>query len=248
MSPEPTLDVDAEQAKFVRVVDMELTGLPDAEGTKVCEIGFIDVNLDPLNVVIDRAFTSLVDPGIPMPPQARAIHHISDKDLEGAPKYGEGMIAMGTGLRNNVLCAHNAECEKTFYKPTGVRWVDTFKCALRAWPDAPGHSNQTLRYFLGLDEMPGFDMAMAMPPHRALPDAYVTALMLVELLKLRPLDRLIEISAEPAFYTRITFGKHSGTPFADIPTGYLEWMIDQKDMDAGMKFTAKWNLQRRGKR
>src|SRR5262245_25865334 len=35
-----------------------------------------------------------------------------------------------------------------------VPWLCTYKSALRAWPDAPRHSNSVLRYWLGIDIPP----------------------------------------------------------------------------------------------
>ena len=52
--------------------------------------------------------------------------------------------------------------------------------ALRVWPEAPRHSNQVLRYWRGMR----LDHARAMPPHRAGPDAWVTAHILADLAQL----------------------------------------------------------------
>jgi exodeoxyribonuclease X len=82
-----------------------------------------------------------------------------------------------------------------------------------------------------------------MPPHRALPDAYVTAHILRQLLLLRPVERLLEISKEPGFLPRMTLGEHYGKRFSEVPIGYLEWLIKKMASDPKRQdevFTAKW--------
>ncbi len=51
------------------------------------------------------------------------------------------------------------------------RFTEEQIMAMHVWPDAPRHSNQVLRYWRNLV----LDNALAMLPHRAGPDAWVTA-------------------------------------------------------------------------
>jgi exodeoxyribonuclease X len=83
-----------------------------------------------------------------------------------------------------------------------------------------------------------------MPPHHALPDAYVTAHVLIRLLKERNSADLVQISAEPALLRKIGFGKHKGTLFSEAPADYLQWIVDKADFDADVTWTAKFWLQR----
>ena len=53
-------------------------------------------------------------------------------------------------------------------------WICTYKCALRVWPDLVSHSNQALRYTLGLINPHGIDRK-TLNPHRALSDVIVTS-------------------------------------------------------------------------
>ena len=228
---------------FVRVIDFETTGFPEDEGAAVCEVGFVDLDLQTLE--ISNEWQSFVDPCRPIPPIARAVHHISDADVAGAQKFGSVQISMGSGTQGGILCAHNDRFERAFYDPDQRQWIDTYRCALRAWPDVPSHSNQSLRYLLDIDAESDFDPNMAMPPHRALPDAYVTAFILRRLLHLRPVDRLIEISSQPALLVRCGFGKYRGKTFKEVAAsdpGYLRWLVDKSDMGEDVKFTAKYYL------
>ena len=62
---------------------------------------------------------------------------------------------------------------------------------LRAWPDAPGHSNQVLRYWRQVDR--NAYPRIPREAHRALPDAIVTAFLLRDLLEDQPLERLARL-------------------------------------------------------
>jgi len=236
-------DLTSLPARIARVVDVETTGLPDDAQRAICEIGWVDLDLETL--AISNPVTFFVDPGHPIPPHIRAIHHISDVDVSGAPDTGRALMRLFEGLgANDVLSAHNAKFEQAFIGGSN-RWVCTYKCGMRAWPESVSHGNQALRYLLDIDSEPDFDPALAMPPHRALPDAYVTARILRRLLQLRPLDRLVEISGEPPLTTNINFGKHKGSRWADLPSDYLNWIIDKSDMDQDTKDQAKHWLGRR---
>ena len=142
----------------------------------------------------------------------------------------------------DILVAHNAAFEQHFHKGDGRAWIDTYKCALVVWPDAPAHGNQVLRYWLNLDHDTGFDRTAAMPPHRALPDAYVTAQILIRLLHAITIDEMLRISAEPALLRRIGFGKHKGMLFSEAPVDYLRWIVDKAEFDADVTATARYWL------
>ena len=226
---------------LIRVLDVETTGLgPEAE---VCEVGFCDLVMGTVNAV-DRAGSCLVRTGMPMPPEAQAVHHISDEDLAeyglDFPVAWAMMLKGGYGspvrpwedmaadhLQVDVYAAHNANFERRFIgvQWTGkVPWVDTWRCAMRIW-DVPQFDNQYLRYALGL----AADPTRAAPTHAAAPDAYVTALLLAEMLKKHALPDLIAWSAEPPQFPRLFFGKHKGEKWPAVPVDYLRWMVRTAD-------------------
>lgn len=235
-------------ALLARVVDFETTGLPE-ENAVVCEVGYLDVSLvDPgFPVLLNSARQSLIDPGVPMRPEISAIHHLVDDDFIGVQSvWRTAEAALGLGMTDtDPYVAHGAKFEQHFFPGEPHPWIDTYKCALRAWPDAPGHGNQTLRYWLEAQGKIKVNRELAFPPHRAMPDAYVTAHIFSALMQIgRPLQRLIDLSAMPAFLPVIRFGKHSGTKFSEIPHDYLEWMVSQKDMDEDAVATARYWLDK----
>jgi len=228
--------IDFRPASIARVIDLETTGRPEDRDPRICELGFVDVDLTKPDLPVSDGFTTLVDPAQPMPPEVSAIHHLIDEDLEGQPHVLDAWSHLIEGFGDDdVAVAHNYKFERAFL-PLRQRWICTYRCAVRAWPDAVSHSNQGLRYLLGVQ----IDRERAQPPHRALPDAYVTAFVLKELLKLRPLERLIEVTAEPIIFKRLNFGKHKGSLCKDIPSDYWHWMINISDFEGDQLENAKF--------
>jgi exodeoxyribonuclease X len=221
---------------MIRIIDLETTGLPpDAD---VVEAACVDVLLSEKHLDDIPGWSVLVKPTRPISVEARAAHHLSDAEVAGGSPWEE--VKRVLSHRKNIFCAHNADFERAFFNPEGSRWIDTYKCALRLWPEAPKHTNQVLRYFLdGCD--PG---ELGMPPHRALPDCHVTALILIKALGLANIEQLIAWTAEPPLLPRVPMGKHFGKPWSEVPTDYLEWATRQ-DFDAGVAHTVRVELKRR---
>jgi len=217
----------------IRVMDLETCGLePPAGVVELATWDFLDGRVAP------TGHAQLIDPGCPIPPEISAIHHIIDDDVRGQPTFAH---AIGYALLGDVdaYCAHRAAFERQWITPalTGATpWICTLRCAYRVWPDAPGHSNQALRYWLKPE---GLDREIAKVAHRAGPDAYVTAFTLRELLKKATVDQLIKWSAEPALLPRVQFGKHYGLPWSKVPVDYLSWILRQPDMDEDIVHTAR---------
>jgi len=230
----------------LRVVDIETTGFaPPAE---VIELGCVDVEWRPgagARVRLPRARLFAARNGIPA--AVSAIHHITQADIpEDAPaatqeRLREALLAQPAP---DILVAHNCAFERRFIGAEadgGLPWICTYKAALRAWPLAPGHSNQALREWRDL----ALDPALAAPAHRAGPDAYVTAHLLAELLAAAPIERLIAWSHEPRPLSAIPFGKHRGLAWTAAPLDYLQWMTQQAAMDANVLRHAMAELGRR---
>lgn len=234
-------------AKIVRIVDVETSGLPEDENHAICEIGWVDLELATMRFRNPTSF--LVNPGHPIPPHIRAVHHISDQMVADAVSPDAAVARLLSDLGDDdALCAHSAKFERAFVETGSRRWVCTLKAAWRAWPDFRSYGNQPLRYELGIDNEPDFPADQAMPPHRALPDAWVTASILRRLLNMRPLARLVEIEQQPGFLPRFSFGRHIGKTFKEVAAtdaGYLSWIIEKSDLDEDCKFTARWHLDRR---
>ena len=229
----------------IRVIDLETTG-SRPPSHDVCEIGWQDVveMEDGRWAIDDERGALFVNPGRPIPPVTMAVHHIVDGDVAGAPfwrdvapeilKPRDGAVA---------LAAHRASFEQRFCVPSlsgSARWICTWKCALRLWPDSPGFSNQVLRYW----RMPeGLDRATGLPVHRALPDAYVTAHHLRDMLNLAGVDRLLAWSNEPGLLPRVPSGPDRGRYWSELDEAALDRFAADRDED--IRFSAQTELSAR---
>ncbi|WP_420136543.1 exonuclease domain-containing protein [Sphingomonas sp.] len=232
-------------AERIRVVDLETTGSsPPAHD--VCEIGWQDVIREGGRwIVNEERGSALVNPGRAIPPVTMAVHHIMDRDVIGAPFWKEAappVLRPAGGVI--ALAAHRASFEQRFCTPTlsgGARWICTWKCALRLWPDSPGFSNQVLRYW----RMPeGLDQQIGLPAHRALPDAYVTAHHLRDMLNVASVDQLLRWSEEPGLLPRVPAGPDRGRTWSELDATALARFAEDRNED--VRFSAQEERKRRG--
>ena len=135
--------------RTIRVIDVETTGL-DPAIHRIVEIATVDVIVgENGEVARGERWSSLVNPGMPIPPEASAVLHITDDMVADAPPIGELVDYVKRGPPA-LYCAHNRKFDMGFIRPAGIDWLRTYKIALWLWPDCPSHSNQCLRYWLKL--------------------------------------------------------------------------------------------------
>lgn len=221
-------------------LDFETTNV-EPKDAKVCEAAVYGTTWE---------FDSLVNPGIPIPAETSAVHHITDADVEGAQDWPFVKAQLRAGLERTplvFLIAHNAKYEKEILGEfADVLWICTYKCALRVWPDAPSHKNEVLRYHLGLTDNRGRNGTQR--SHSAFHDAKVTHAIFCELLNHASIDDMIRWTEEPALFPKFSFGKFRGKPWSAADNGYLNWIIRQSDMDDDVKWNAQRELNRRSGR
>lgn len=220
------------------VIDIETTGL-DPEADKIVEIACRSVDYNNGHTYCFEDLEHLVNPGIPIPPENSAIHHLVDEDVAGALPIEEVAVVYCPDSVDYFV-AHNAKFEQSFLSPAlgfVQPWLCTYRIAARLWPDSPSHSNQVLRYWLKLPVSRDIGM-----PHRALPDCIVTAEILKLALTLAPIEDMLQWSNEPVLKRTCTFGKHAGTPWADVPKDYLRWIINNGSFDEDTTYTARHYL------
>jgi exodeoxyribonuclease X len=191
--------------------------------------------------------SNLVRPPLPIPPGASAVHHLTDADVEDAPALKEVLpfyMDADGAAGVDVFVAHKWSFEAQWIGDhlQGRPSICTYKGALCVWPDAPGHSNQALRYWLRPE---GLDPTFAIPSHRALPDAYVTAFLLRELLRAATIEDLLAWTHEPALLPRVTFGRYRGCGWDEVPADYLNWIVEKSEMGEDVKFTAEHHRRER---
>jgi exodeoxyribonuclease X len=223
----------------IRCIDIETTGI-DPVHDAVIEIASVDLLRE--GGITNRQ-EMLVRPTVPVPPESSAVHHLIDADLVGAPPLAD---VIGRFRGADAYVAHNCELEHSFLGSflDPATWICTYKCSLRVWPELTSHSNQALRYTLGLVNPHGIDRH-TLSPHRALSDAIVTSAIFKQLLKHATWSDLVQWSGEPPLLTVFGFGKHRGERFDQAPSDYLEWIADgQNDLREDVKFSARCWLAR----
>ena len=231
--------------------DTETTG--NTEKDFLCQIAY---------KTDEESFTGLYKPPIKIPPEASAVHHITNKMVMDKPSFSESpdskKIKELFENENSVVVAHNAQFDLMIIKKEEINPKNSI-CTLRLarYLDPEGkierYNLQYLRYLLELDVE-----ALA---HDALGDVLVLEKLfgrlknkLMESEKLNEeeaIEKMIEISSHPSLFKYINFGKHNGKEIkeiARIDPGYLEWLLKQKEesdqIDEDWIYTLKHYLKR----
>jgi len=91
------------------VIDFETTGT-DSKVDRAIEIGLVGFRRGE----VEFREALLVSPGIPIPEESRAIHGITDEELEGAPSWGEIVPRVLELLEGRLPVAYNAGFDRGF--------------------------------------------------------------------------------------------------------------------------------------
>jgi exodeoxyribonuclease X len=224
---------------IIRVIDFETTGTEPP--SQICEVGICDFDLVSKSVLHPRDWLCSV---IEIPPEVRSIHHISKNDCDGWDEFNSEKLDDETVT---AFAAHNSDFECKFFTPKKPM-ICTYKSALRVWPDAPSHSNGALRYWLQDQGLIAPDHEKTMPSHRAGPDAYVTAHLLLALFNTGVTGKqMVAWTKEPRLLPTCPIGKFRGMKWSDVESGFLSWMLKQPTMEEDLKWNAMQEIARRSK-
>jgi DNA polymerase III subunit epsilon len=214
-------------AKRAIYYDTETTGVKSGTD-RIVEIAAYDPELD-------RTFESFVRPGIAIPPDATAIHNITDDMVANASDFsvvGKQFIEFCEG--DTVLIAHNndgfdvhflrAEYKRHEVEMPQWNFLDTLKWARRYRSDLPRHTLQFLREIYGIESNNA---------HRALDDVVVLYKVFQAMIDDLPIDEVFDLMGQrqekpPA---RMPFGKHQGELLKDVPKKYVSWLSDSGAFD-----------------
>lgn len=221
-------------------LDTETTGA-DPSTAEICEIGAVLVPYDGLDQLSGEIaeYNSLVKPSESIPPEASAIHHITDemvKTAPSAPDIESRISSFAAGA--SFVCAHNAPFDMTILtrQMPGVfrrfgesTTIDSLRLARHLWPQIPSHSLQALRYRFGLGE------GLEGDPHRALFDAHLVMRLIHHardngLLPVKTWEDLCVFARSPLEILVFNFGKYRGSLVEDIAVQdpqYVTWLLSQ---------------------
>lgn len=187
-------------------------------------------------------FSELYKPPIPIPPEASAVHHITnkmvaDKEVFRESKDYERIKNLFEGA-HTIPVAHNAKFDNAMILKEGIS-IPRFICTLRIARHLdrenkiPRYNLQFLRYYLGIE--------IEATAHDALGDVKVLAALFERLRdkmikecggnEEQALAEMLAISARPSIIPLFSFGKYHGKNVADIARsdpGYLRWLLTEK--------------------
>ncbi|MGZ3634104.1 MAG: putative quorum-sensing-regulated virulence factor [Parachlamydiaceae bacterium] len=200
--------------------DTETTGIK-VDRERIIEIAAYDP-------IQERTFEMLVNPGIPIPKEATAIHGISNEMVNNSSSFKEvGQQFAEFCGEDVILIAHNNDTfdmlilkhEATRHSLTLPAWkfLDSLKWARRYRPDLPRHTLQFLREMYGIAENNA---------HRALDDVIVLHQLFSAMTDDLPIEQVYNLLNKPRDLQHMPFGKHQGTPLKQLPKDYLRWLAN----------------------
>ena len=226
------------------LLDLETGGLKPSDG--VVEIGFFE--LDENAHIIDRV-DSLIDPGTGfIAPSASGVHGITMDMVEDAPTVDEffnDQTCYGKPLQGDppTIVGHKCAFDVSFIKDY-IAAPHLELCTLRfsrhLYPFSDSHTLSTLRYALDLSPPPG-------TAHRVMYDVALTYELLLHIMDRTGMSliELTERAQQPFLLTFMSFGKHRGQPFEEIPRSYLNWMRNNlEEMDQDLSYTVDYYLSK----
>ena len=181
--------------------DLETTGtVPGAD--QICEIGAVRF----VNGVVESVFSTLIDPGRPIPPGASAVNGITAAMVKGQPKIETILESFAEFCGDALMVAHNAPFDTQFLSsdirkfelaaPKGIV-VDTLPIARKVFPGLANYKLGTLVQHLKVT---------ATEFHRAEQDATYCGNVFMEMIKRisvggQPpkIENLVALTGKPEF-------------------------------------------------
>jgi exodeoxyribonuclease X len=179
-----------------------------------------------------------VDPGRKIPPSAKAVHHLTEADLVGAPKLEVLWPEVAAFCDDAILMAHNAPFDLAMLPALlGRPYLCTLRMCRHLWQKGEenrdgfplmSHQQQEIRYWLDLEVD-----TMGLAAHRAAADILVTGAIFAEAVRLYlslggedSVEAFLDFTNRPIQITRMPLkGKFFGRPMQEVETGYLEWLF-----------------------
>ncbi|MCH9634609.1 MAG: 3'-5' exonuclease DinG [Chlamydiae bacterium] len=220
----------------------------DTETTGVSTKNDLIVEIAAYDPERDVSFEQLINPGIPIPPSATGIHHITDAMVSQKPSFKEvaqDFLDFCDG--DVVLIAHNndqfdqplLEAEFSRHNLSFPNWkfLDSLKWARRYRPDLPRHSLQVLR------ENYGFPANNA---HRALDDVITLHRVFDAMVDDLSIDTIYELLNVSQFIQIMPFGKYKGKPLQVVPPDYIQWLKSNGALDKNDNKDLKSSFEKLG--
>lgn len=184
-----------------------------------------------------------MDPGVPIPPGATAIHGISDADVRGAPPFSAIAPEVQRLVEGATLLGYNSRSFDTplldkELRRAGERGLDPHATqeidVLRVWRAVePRTLAGAMKRWTGREHREAHgakaDVAATLAVWEAIAGAFGLDAAYAARLT-RPeneIDRGGKFKLNDAGVVCFAFGKHRDVPVRDVEPGYLEWMSRQ---------------------
>ena len=167
-------------------IDIETTGL-DPKKDAITEIGAVKFE----GKRVEAEWSTLVNPGRPIPPEITQLTNITNEMVRGAPKLEDVLPELVRFAGNDPLIGHNVRFDLGFLQKSKIlklnEVIDTYDMAAVLLPGSPRYNLGTL----------GKELLITIPnSHRALDDAKLTHAVYFKLYEKAitlPVDILAEI-------------------------------------------------------
>ncbi|MBC7623062.1 MAG: DNA polymerase III subunit epsilon, partial [Aeromicrobium sp.] len=225
VSPVPDASVQGVgETVCVAVIDLETTGM-DSATDQVIEIAVVVCDVDRATGAIKRLvseYSSLNDPGVPIPAGATAVNGITDAMVIGQHIDVNALNACLVGV--DLVIAHNAACDRPFAEILNPGFCeDTWGCSFKEvdW-SAEGIESRKLDYI-------AFKLGFFYDAHRALADCHAVFAVLAT-----PLPK----SQKAGFLQLFECMEQPSYTFAALHAAY-----DKKDLLKGRGYS--WNADKK---
>lgn len=237
-------------------LDTETTGT--ASEDRICSIALLADEGKELFTCHD-----LVNEGRKIPPEASALHHITNEMITAKPslKMSQSFAFLQEhNTKDTIIVGHNIMFDLEKLMACGFvfegKIIDTLRCSRHLLSDCEAFSLQFLRYDLKLyRQEKALSMACGLTCHEDLPlqshhamsDVLVVKLLLKTLLELATLEELQELSHKKVHIQKLSFGKYRGKYIEEIALqdrSYLEWLASKGvDLDEDLRYSIESILQ-----
>lgn len=236
-----------EMFKTSVVLDTETTGIDTSEA-EIIELAFLHSDIEKPELM---RFKSIK----PIPPEASAVHHITDKMVRNEPTFGQSLERITdrlTSRSTQYYIAHNSQFDQQILiasakrdddpfmadEFTNAKWICTWRLAkavLGIDYTKFQYNLSYLRYALRLD------IPDDVPAHRGDADVLVCYKLFEKLVEIAFENKLIyedktlgeqlyDLCWSPNKVATWPMGKYKGQKLEDIPTSFYTWAIENIDL------------------
>ena len=175
---------------------------------------------------LGEEFHQRYNPGKPISLGALATHHILDEELVYCPPASSFTLPADT----TYLIGHNSDFDWDSIGQPDIKRSCTLAISRKIWPSLDSHSQSALLYYLDRTHA----QEILRNAHSAQADIHICSTILDHLCsesKITSVEALWHAAENARLHTHMTFGKHKGTPLAEVTKHYVSRLLDQPNVN-----------------